>query len=160
MDEQRKRELKEAYRNSRLPMGVLAFRCEPTGESFLLASRNISADTNSVTFKRNSGYHPNRHLLELWERYGEEGFAVEVLETLDYRDESDDPADYKDELDQLRDLCLERDPERLALVEVARRSGWQKTHPTDSDGGGGARGSRSRRATTITLVPAAHTAFR
>ena len=34
---------------------------------------------------------------------------VEVLETLEYRDESDDPADYKDELDQLRDLCLERD---------------------------------------------------
>lgn len=92
MDEQRKRELKEAYRNSRPPMGVLAFRCEPTGESFLLASRNISADTNSVTFKLNSGYHPNRHLLELWERYGEEGFVVEVLEPLDYRDESDDPA--------------------------------------------------------------------
>lgn len=31
MDEQRKRELKEAYRNSRPPMGVLSFRCEPTG---------------------------------------------------------------------------------------------------------------------------------
>ena len=133
MDEQHKRELKEAYRNSRPPIGVLAFRCEPTGESFLLASRNISADINSVTFKLNSGYHPNRHLLELWERYGEEGFAVEVLETLDYREESDDPADYKDELDQLR----------LALVEVARRSGWQKTHLTESGGGGGAQATRS-----------------
>lgn len=108
-----------------------------------MASRNISADTNSVTFKLNSGYHPNRHLLELWERYGEEGFVVEALETLDYRDESDDPADYKDELDQLRDLCLERDPERLALVEVTRRSGWQKTHPTESGGGGGAQATRS-----------------
>ena len=68
-----------------------------------------------MTFKLNSGYHPNRHLLELWERYGEEGFTVEVLETLDYRDESDDPADYKDELDQLRDLFLERDPNALLL---------------------------------------------
>lgn len=109
MDDQRKRELKEEYRSSRPSMGVLAFRCEPTGESFLLASRNISADTNSVTFKLNSGYHPNRHLLELWKRYGEEGFVVEVLETLEYCDESDDSADYKDELDQLRDLCLECD---------------------------------------------------
>ena len=35
--------------------------------------------------------------------------GVEVLEELDYRDESDDPADYKEELEQLRDLCLERD---------------------------------------------------
>ena len=68
-----------------------------------------------MTFKLNSGYHPNRHLLELWERYGEEGFVVEALETLDFRDESDDPADYKDELDQLRDLCLERDPNALLL---------------------------------------------
>ena len=115
MDEQHKRELKEAYRNSRPPIGVLAFRCEPTGESFLLASRNISAAINSVTITLNSGYHPNRQLLELWERYGEEGFAVEVLETLDYREESDDPADYKDELDQLRDLCLERDPNASLL---------------------------------------------
>lgn len=78
-------------------------------ESFLLASRNIPGDTNGVTFKLNSDYHPNRHLLELWRRYGEENFQVEVLEELDYRDESDDPADYKEELEQLRDLCLERD---------------------------------------------------
>lgn len=27
-------------------------------------------------------------------------------------------------------------------MEVARRSGWQKTHPTESGGGGGAQGSR------------------
>lgn len=33
MDEQRKRELKEAYRNSRPPMGVLSFCCEPTGKA-------------------------------------------------------------------------------------------------------------------------------
>ena len=33
-----------------------------------------------------------------------------MLEMLDYRGESDDPADYKDELDQLRDLCLEHNP--------------------------------------------------
>lgn len=109
MNNQRKRELKEAHRTSRPPMGVLSFRCVPTGESFLLASRNIPGDTNGVTFKLNSDYHPNRHLLELWRRYGEENFQVEVLEELDYRDESDDPADYKEELEQLRDLCLERD---------------------------------------------------
>ena len=83
MNNQRKRELKEAYRTSRPPMGVLSFRCVPTGESFLLASRNIPGDTNGVTFKLNSDYHPNRHLLELWRRYGEENFQVEVLEELE-----------------------------------------------------------------------------
>ena len=123
MNNQRKRELKEAYRTSRPPMGVLSFRCVPTGESFLLASRNIPGDTNGVTFKLNSDYHPNRHLLELWRRYGEENFQVEVLEELDYRDESDDPADYKEELEQLRDLCLERDESasllwKLSLIHI------------------------------------------
>lgn len=62
-----------------------------------------------MTFKLNSGYHPNKHLLKLWKRYGEDGFSVEVLENLDYRESMNDPADYKDELGQLRDLCLERD---------------------------------------------------
>ena len=123
MDSQRKRELKEAYRTSRPPMGVLSFRCVPTGESFLLASRNIPGDTNGVTFKLNSDYHPNRHLLELWRRYGEENFQVEVLEELDYRDESDDPADYKEELEQLRDLCLERD-ESASLL-------WNRLHAAE-----------------------------
>ena len=93
----------------------MSFRCEPTGESFLLASRNIPGDTNSVTFKLDSGYHPNKHLLELWKRYGKGGFSVEVLESLDYREGTDDPAGYKDELEQLRDLCLERDENATLL---------------------------------------------
>lgn len=38
-----------------------------------------------------------------------------MLETLGYRDELDDSVDYKDELDQLRNLCLERDPNASLL---------------------------------------------
>ena len=33
MDAQRRKELKEEYRANRPPMGVLAFRCEPTGRA-------------------------------------------------------------------------------------------------------------------------------
>lgn len=68
-----------------------------------------------MTFKLDSGYHPNKHLLELWKRYGKGGFSVEVLESLDYREGTDDPAGYKDELEQLRDLCLERDENATLL---------------------------------------------
>ncbi len=68
-----------------------------------MASRNIPGDTNGVTFKLNSGYHPNRHLLGSGGA-GEENFQVEVLEELDYRDESDDPPTTKELLEQLRDL--------------------------------------------------------
>ena len=107
VDDERKRELKRQYREMRPPMGVLTFRCTATGESFLLASKNVAADTTSVTFKLNSGYHPNRKLLERWRQYGEAGFETEVVEPLEYRDGVDD---YADELEALRELCLERDP--------------------------------------------------
>ena len=109
MDSQRKRELKEAYRTSRPPMGVLSFRCVPTGESFLLASRNIPGDTNGVTFKLNSDYHPTGICWSSGGATVRRTSRWKCWKSSTTRDESDDPADYKEELKQLRDLCLERD---------------------------------------------------
>lgn len=87
--------------------------------------------------KLNTGYHPNRHLLELWKKHDEEAFRVEVVVEFDYRDDLSDPADHKDELEQLRDLYLERDgrsQEDLAQrIYVSRQtiSNWEtgKTYP-------------------------------
>ena len=112
MDAQRKKELKAQYLETRPQMGVLCFTCKATGERFLLASRNVQTDITSVTFKLNSGYHPNRHLLELWKQFGEEGFETSLVEELEYREGE---ADYMEELRALRDLCIERDPHALLL---------------------------------------------
>ena len=54
---------------------------------------------------------------DLREHYGEENFQVEVLEELDYRDESDDPADYKEELEQLRSAILSGEVTTLPTLE-------------------------------------------
>ena len=102
-----RQELKEIYKNRRPAMGVLELTCIETEESFLQASKDIQADINSITFKLNSGYHPNRHLLALWKAYGEAGFEFRTLKTLDY---SEDQDDYREDLELLRDICLEENP--------------------------------------------------
>lgn len=106
VDAQRKKELKADYLESRPPMGVLDFSCKATGERFLLASRHIQSDINSITFKLNSGYHPNRRLLELWQQYGQEGFVISTAEELAYKE---DVEDYMEDLKALRDLLIEQD---------------------------------------------------
>ena len=107
MDSERKRELQESYRQMRPQMGVLSFTCTATGQRFLHASKNVPADINSITFKLNSGYYPNRALLDLWQRYGEDGFSIEVIQELEYRDDVDD---YTADLETLRELCMQEDP--------------------------------------------------
>lgn len=87
MDMRRKKELLEAYKNRRPDMGVIAYKCITTGESFLGASTDIKADFNSTTMKLSSGYHPNKRLLELWKIHGPEGFELSVIEVLEYKDE-------------------------------------------------------------------------
>lgn len=112
MDQARKKELMEAYKTRRPEMGVIALRCGATGETFLEGSRDIPATMNGIRVKLNAGFHPNRHLLELWKQYGQEGFTFSVARTLQY----DDPAaDHRRELEKLREECLAADPKAQKL---------------------------------------------
>ncbi len=112
MDRQRKKELLAAYRERRPEMGVIALRCEATGETFLGISQDIPAGFNSIRMKLESGYHPNRHLLDLWKQYGQAGFTFSVARTLKY----DDPAaDHTAELEALREKCMAEDAKARKL---------------------------------------------
>lgn len=107
MDKNRRKELLEAYRNRMPEMGVISLRCTATGETFLGTSTDIPASFNSVRVKLGSGFHPNRHLLDLWKQYGQAGFEFSVAKTLKY----DDPTeDHSAQLEELRDACLAADP--------------------------------------------------
>lgn len=106
MDRQRKKELREAYRERRPEMGVISLRREATRETFLGISQDIPADFNSIRMKLESGYHPNRRLLDLWKQYGRESFTFTVARTLEY----DDPAaDHTAELEALWEKCMAED---------------------------------------------------
>lgn len=106
MNNDRKKELKQAYKDTRPEMGVISLKNKNTKESFLGASVNTKADINSIVMKLSSGYHPNKRLLELWNLDGEEGFEIGVAEVLD---SEDDPGDCKEEVELLREELLAKD---------------------------------------------------
>ena len=112
MDKAQRKALVEDWKHRRPEMGVISLRCKATGESFLGISKDMKADFNSVRAKLSGGMHPNRHLMELWKQYGEEGFAFTAAAVLDYEDPLED---HTGELETLRELCLEEDPKAAKI---------------------------------------------
>ena len=108
MDPQRKKQLKQAYHERKPTMGVLAMRCRATGETFLIATNNPQATENGLAARFDGGRHPNKHLQELWNEHGRDGFTFEVVEELDCDDAHEDHAE---ELQELLDLCLAERPD-------------------------------------------------
>lgn len=88
-------------------MGVLSYRCKETGEAFLQASKDTRADINRLNVKLSSNFHPNRRLLELWNKYGMEGFEISVIKVLEYEDPLQDQTA---KLEALREECFAADP--------------------------------------------------
>ncbi len=107
MQSDRRKELRDSYKNRRPEMGVVSLACVATGERFLGTTRDAGKELNSLRAKLDGGLHPNRRLQQLWNEHGERGFSFEVAETLDY-DRPEDVA--ADDLDALRELLLAEDP--------------------------------------------------
>ncbi|WP_251317098.1 GIY-YIG nuclease family protein [Flintibacter muris] len=112
MDIKRRKELSEAYKNRHLDMGVIAFRCTATDETFLAAATETAAKSNRLRFQLSTGNCPNRRLQALWKQYGEEAFELSVVKRL----ECEDPRkDHSEELETLFELCLLEDPKAEKL---------------------------------------------
>lgn len=107
METNRRKQLLEEYKNRCPEMGVISYRCKETDESFLGIATDTKAGFNSVTVKLSSNFHPNKRLLELWNKYGLDGFELSVLKVLKYDNPHDD---YTEELEKLRDECLATNP--------------------------------------------------
>ena len=108
MDDERKRQLKQAYGEREPAMGVLEMRCLATGERFLIASRDPRATENGLVARFDGGNHPNKRLQALWSEHGHGGFTFALNEELEYDDAREDHAE---ELQALLELCLEEHPE-------------------------------------------------
>lgn len=107
MQTNRKKELLMEYKNRMPEKGIIRVLCLATNESFLEISNDTKATINSITVKLSSHYHPNRHLLNLWQLYSQEGFEFSAIKVLQYEDPT---ANYKDKLEKMRDECLALDP--------------------------------------------------
>lgn len=113
MNDQHKKELLTEYKHRHPEMGVIAYRCIPTGESFLEISRDTSIAFNRHTFQLKTGHgHPNKSLQKLWNTYGESQFELLVLKKLDYKNREDVT---QEDLEALRDKCLLEDKKAQKL---------------------------------------------
>lgn len=112
MDKERRKQLQESYKNRKPPMGVIAFTCRETDESFLCACTDTKAGFNRSLLQLSIGSHPNKRLQELWKQYGEAGFEQRVIEALDYEHPEDD---HREDLETLLDLCLARDDKAVKM---------------------------------------------
>lgn len=107
MDKQKRKEAAVAWKNRKPEMGVIACRCAPTGDVFLIPASDIPADTNSLQFRLSAGLGPNRQLQDLWKQYGKDAFSFDVAQRLDYNDPTEN---HDDELETLLTLCLLENP--------------------------------------------------
>lgn len=105
MDANRKKELLLEYKNRKPDMGIIAFKCKETLETFLGISTDTKADFNSNKVKLKGNCHPNKRLQQLWTEFGIDGFEICVLEPMPYDDKAHD-TDYKANMEARREVLL------------------------------------------------------
>lgn len=117
MDRERKKQLLEEYKNRRPEMGVIAFHCKGTGETFLGISKETRVGFNSIRARLETNLHLDKVLQERWNQYGKDGFEESVVKMLDYEDPL---ADHTEELEALLEACLAADS-CARRIRTARR---------------------------------------
>ena len=105
--DQRKKELKEWYKNMKPDMGIFIIKNNFNNKCYIEVTQDLKGTINSTKFQLNFGNHPNRELQKEWKEKGESNFTIEILEILEYnKDET--KTDYSGELNILKLLWEER----------------------------------------------------
>lgn len=103
----RRRELKQLYKETKPEMGIYVIESKTTGKMLVAAAPNLRSAMNASQFKLNAGIHPNRELQKEWREQGSTQFTIRVLDTLEYsKDET--KTDYTDDLEELREMWVAR----------------------------------------------------
>jgi hypothetical protein len=103
----RKKELKEQYKQMKTEMGVFIVQNNLNNKYLLVTTQNLKGMINRVRFQLNSGGHPNSELQQEWKRFGEDKFDIIILETLDY-DKDESKTDYSEELYIMKIMLTEK----------------------------------------------------
>lgn len=109
MDGNRKKELKDQYKQMRPEMGVYEYRCLETGKVYLGASNDLKGTRNSITFQLKSGaFLSNPRIQRDWKEYGQDGFQIAILERLEYEKDDEGSRDYTQDIIALKELWREK----------------------------------------------------
>tara|TARA_R110000744_G_scaffold164101_2_gene281186 strand:- start:13652 stop:13990 length:339 start_codon:yes stop_codon:yes gene_type:complete len=100
-----KKELKEAYKQMKIPMGVFQIRNISNNKILIDHSIDMESKWNRHKMELKFGNHRNRSFQKDWNEDGEENFVFEVLSELKSRDEEN--INYNKELKTLQDMVTE-----------------------------------------------------
>lgn len=110
----RKKQLKEQYKQMKPQMGVFVIRSQSGKLCCIEAARDLKGTMNGTVAKLKGGGHLlKRGLQQAWNENGAEDFVIEILETMEYH--SDDP-----QYDYSEDLALAK----MIWEERFRQEGW------------------------------------
>ena len=102
----KRKELKQKYKEMDKPMGIIQVKNNLNGKVFISSTANLKGKINSQRFQLEMGSHKNAELQMEWNRFGEENFSFEVLEVLD--PVKDTEHNYSEDLEVLEEMWLER----------------------------------------------------
>ncbi|MCP4400587.1 MAG: metalloregulator ArsR/SmtB family transcription factor [bacterium] len=102
----RRKELKQQYKNTPTIAGVLQMKNLKNGKMFIGSGLNVQSKLNGHRIQLQIGSHRNKALMQDWKEYGAENFSFDILETLELKGE----ISHKDreELQTLEGLWLEK----------------------------------------------------
>ena len=103
----RKKELKEQYKQMKPEMGIMIVQNKINNKYILVPTQNLKGMINRVRFQLKSGGHPNRELQMEWDKLGEDSFNLEILEKLEY-DKDENKEDYSEELNIMEVIWAEK----------------------------------------------------
>lgn len=101
-----KKKLKEEYKNLVHPKGIFIIKNEKTGKVFLGSSMNLHGILEKNRLMLNMGSHFITPLQSDWKEHGENSFTLEIVETLELKD--DPNYDYNDDLELLEMIWIEK----------------------------------------------------
>jgi len=96
-----KKELKEAYKQSKPTMGVFQIRNKVSGKVFIDSAVDIAGKQNRHQAELKFGNHRIQELQRDWKTLGAENFVFEVLEKLEPQE---GVTNYIDEVKELKEM--------------------------------------------------------
>lgn len=103
----RKKELKEEYKQLRPDMGIFIIRSNFSNKCYIEVTRNLKGKLNGTEFQLKYGSHRNNELQKDWNEYGSDSFTIEILEKLEY-DKDESKTDYSEDLEILKAIWEEK----------------------------------------------------
>ena len=104
-ERERRKQIKQEYKQTQRAMGVFQIRNIVNGKIFIGSSMNLDGIFNRHRFGLANGVHVNKELQKDWND-GQENFAFEILEQLK---PYDDPLhNYTEELQIMEELWMEK----------------------------------------------------